>query len=418
MQYNFLLHIHPKNIKSAALKFNVTYGLGGIAVLLFVIQLITGLLLKGKYIPDPANAYDSILYLEHQVMFGRFIRNIHHWSAVLLIVISLLHLLRVVFTGAIYAQRKVNWYVGLGLLILVVLFNFTGYLLPWDQLSYWAVTISTQLLDYIPVVGNGLKHLLLGGEYVNERTLAVFYNLHTGIFPLMILILMAWHFWKVRTSGGVILKNDDRKTTSVPVNPELINREGVVALVLIAVVFILAAFFNAPLHDRANPMFTPNPTKAPWYFMGFQELLIHFHPTLAITFIPLVVIAALVSLPIFKIQTETAGVWFSSKNGRKAVLLTITLQVPVVFVWVLFDHYLISKWNNVSEVFSKGILPLFVLFVLGWGYVKIVLKKYRLKGIEKQQVLVAAMVTTYIVLTIIGQFFRGEDMLLTWPWNV
>ncbi len=147
---NFVLHLHPMRIDKRAIKFTRTFGLGGISALLFVILFITGTILRFSYIPTVEHAYDSIVELQTHSIFGQFIRNIHHLSGKLLVVISFLHILRVYYSQSIFKKRAQNWIFGLVLMFLVVLSSFTGYLLPWDQLSYWAVTVITQIIEYIP----------------------------------------------------------------------------------------------------------------------------------------------------------------------------------------------------------------------------------------------------------------------------
>jgi len=166
-----LLHLHPQSINERALTFNRTFGLGGMAALLIVIQFLTGIMLRIYYEPFPHKAYDSIVFLQQNVLFGQLVRNIHHWSGVFLILIAFLHLLRVFFTGGYQSSRKVNWIIGLALLLIIIGSNFTGYLLPWDQLAYWAVTVGTSLLDYIPFIGNSLRELMMAGNEINEQTL-------------------------------------------------------------------------------------------------------------------------------------------------------------------------------------------------------------------------------------------------------
>ena len=137
----FILHFRPRNVPEPTLQFTLTWGLGGMASVLVILLIGTGLLLKFFYIPSPEKAYESVLYLQNAVLFGRFIRNIHHWSANLLLVVVFLHFMRVFFTGAFHPPRQFNWVIGLGLFFTVLLSKFTGYLLLWDQLSFWAVTI-------------------------------------------------------------------------------------------------------------------------------------------------------------------------------------------------------------------------------------------------------------------------------------
>ena len=233
------------------------------------------------------------------VLFGQLIRNIHHWCGVFLVIITFLHLLRVFFTGGYQSSRKVNWIIGLILFVFIIGSNFTGYLLPWDQLAYWAVTVGTSLLEYIPYIGTTLRELMIAGDEINSQTLLIFYNFHTAVFPILILLLMAYHFWRVRKAGGIMLPNDEEKNF-VPTFPNLVYKEFVVALALLAIILIFSVFSNAPLLTKANPDFSLNPTKAPWYFAGIQELLMHFHPFIAAFFIPLV-IGIIDSITIYKI---------------------------------------------------------------------------------------------------------------------
>ena len=161
---NLILHFRPATVPEKTLKFTLTWGLGGMAAVLIFLQLGTGLLLKFVYVPTPLDAYTSILALNNEVIFGQLIRNIHHWSANFLVPIVLLHMLRVFFTGAFHPPRQFSWIIGLGLFGLVLTANFTGYLLPYDQLAYWAVTVSTGMLEYIPAIGHRLQEIIQGGH--------------------------------------------------------------------------------------------------------------------------------------------------------------------------------------------------------------------------------------------------------------
>ncbi len=156
------------------------------AVVLTVLLLLTGLLLKFVYVPTPDKAYDSVIYLVNQVPFGQLLRNVHRWGANGLMFVVFLHLLRVFYTGAFTPPRQLNWIIGLALFSAVILSGFTGYLLPWDQIAYWAITISTSMLDYIPGVGAWLKEWLLGGNEPGSQTLINFYAIHTAILPALL----------------------------------------------------------------------------------------------------------------------------------------------------------------------------------------------------------------------------------------
>ncbi|MES0447577.1 MAG: cytochrome b N-terminal domain-containing protein, partial [Desulfobacterales bacterium] len=288
---NLILHFRPATVPEKTLKFSLTWGLGGMSALLIFLQLGTGLLLKFVYEPTPVGAYASILTLQNEVVFGQLIRNIHHWGANLLVLVVLLHMLRVFFTGAFHPPRQFNWIIGLGLFGLVLLANFTGYLLPYDQLAYWAVTVATGMLAYIPGIGVLLQEMVRGGSDIGPATLSIFFTIHTAVVPMVLIALMAFHFWRTRKAGGLVIprapqEEIESKPVRVPTLPNLLVREVVVALVLLASILLFAMLFNAPLEGKANPGLSPNPTKAPWYFAGIQEMLMHFHPLFALFIIP------------------------------------------------------------------------------------------------------------------------------------
>jgi quinol-cytochrome oxidoreductase complex cytochrome b subunit len=261
-----LLHLHPKTVPEDELAMPRTFGLGGMALLLLLVLVGTGILLLFVYDPSPEKAYASILAIENHVPFGGFVRAIHHWAANGLVVVAFLHLLRVFYTGAFHPPRRFNWVLGLMLLLLVTASNFTGYLLPWDQLSYWAVTIGTGMLAYVPVAGGTVLNALRPGGDVGAQTLSFFFVLHIAVLPILAFLFASFHFWLVRKAGGVMLPAKPEgaaRRRLVPVRPNLILREGVVALVVLAILFLVAAFFPAPLEEQANPGMSPNPAKAP-----------------------------------------------------------------------------------------------------------------------------------------------------------
>ena len=411
---NLILHIHPKQLPEKALKFTLTWGLGGMAALLIVLLAFTGILLRFVYVPTPEGAYDSILHMKNGLAFGNLVRNIHYWSATLLIIVAFLHLLRVLFTGAYTGKRGSNWVIGLCLLLLVIFMNFTGYLLPWDQLAYWAVTVSTNMLKYIPVIGEGLYRGIVQGNEVGASTLLVFYSLHTGLFPLAIILLLLFHFWKVRKAGGVVIpiEKKDEKIKKVPVWPNLLGRELVVALSLIAFILILSFFFNAPLQERANPLSSPNPAKAQWYFMGFQELLLHFQPIFAIVVIPLSVFIFLFSLPYIKKNNPRQGFWFLTPTGKKTTIQTAVLSFLLTFSFVLINEYLI-KPSSAPILLKSGLIPLIFIILLLFLLIRIYRSKYKIQRAEIIQLLAVYIFTAFIVLTLIGSLFRGAGMALT-----
>ncbi len=387
------------------------------AAVLFLIQVFTGVLLRFTYSPTPADAYDSILAIQHYILFGQLVRNIHHWSGILFVVVAFLHLLRTFFTGAFYPDRKWNWVIGISLIVAVIFTNFTGYLLPWDQLAYWAITVSTSMLNYFPVIGDQLTSFIRGGQNVSGSTLLIFYNFHTAILPLTIVILIVFHFWKVRKNNGVVVPEDAGREI-VPSNPDLVSKELVVALSLIAFVLILSILFSAPLQERADPALSPNPAKAPWYFMGIQELLLHFHPFFGAILIPLLFLTALIWLPFLHYQKQYQGIWFFNAKGRKLAWVALISATLFVIAGILLDEYFpdFESWlKTIPPVISNGLIP----FVLVSGFIAIITlivkKKYKTDKSELILFVFSFMIASYAVLTIIGIWFRGPGMKLIWP---
>ncbi len=419
---SFILHLHPTMIPERSLKLSVTWGLGGMAALLLVVQALTGILLRFVYEPFPGKAYDSILYMKNDIFFGDLVRNIHHWSGTFLVLIVFLHLLRVYFTGAYHGKRQFNWVLGIFLLIFVVFSNFTGYLLPWDQLAYWAITVSTSMLSYIPLIGENLVHMVRGGSEIGASTLLIFYNFHTGILPLLILTIIGFHFWRVRKAGGVAFAKNESEADNklVTTIPNLVFREFVVALILIAVILLFAIFLNAPLLDKANPAFSPNPAKAPWYFEGIQELMLHFHPLFAAIIIPLLIVAILIFLPYFQYDTKTSGVWFLSGRGRQTSKISSIVGLIVTPTLIIADEFFMdisTKFEAIPTLISNGLIPFLVIFMLLTGYYKFIKKKFSTNKAETVQALFVLLLVIFIVLTLTSIIFRGEGMALMFPWK-
>jgi quinol-cytochrome oxidoreductase complex cytochrome b subunit len=419
--YNLILHLHPRKVKLSTLDFRLTFGLGGMAAMLVVIQIFTGLLLKFHYIPSPDGAYNSVLNINEGLLFGKLAHNIHHWSAILLLWITFLHMLRVFFTGAYRKPRHATWIFGILLLILVVLSNFTGYLLPWDQLSYWAVTVSTSLLQYVPLIGNPLKEALLGGNEVGSVTLSNFFNLHTGVIPLLIIVLMGYHFWRIRKAGGVIVPESNKDAAMVDTQPNLVAREFVVALALLAFVLLLSVFFDAPLRARANPSFSPNPAKAPWYFMGLQELLIHFHPFFAVVVFPLIIIIGSFWLPYIRFYDNNHGIWFLSEKGREAGKYSLVSGFIFTVIFIIISELLPDPETilpMVPSLITTGLIPFIIVVATIYSFVKYLNVKFSLSRSEYIQSVMIILVISYTVLSLTGIFFRGAGMKLMWPWGI
>ena len=416
----FLLHLHPRTVPEETLRLTLSWGLGGMAAMLVGLLFLTGILLLLTYQPSTDSAYTSILTLTREVRFGLWIRNIHHWSANLLVVIAMLHLLRIVLTGAFGSGRRLNWIIGLFLLFLLLSANFTGYLLPWDQLAYWAVTICTSMLGYIPIGGLWLQELFRGGAEIGPATLANFFVLHVAFIPATLFILLLWHFWLVRRAGGLVQVEqdnpDDVPVQRVPTVPNLIVREAAVGLALVAFVLILAIVWDAPLLEQANPGMSPNPAKAPWYFMGFQELLLHLHPVFASFLWPLLGVAALLWLPFWQNSALPSGVWFGSGRGRKLVVWTALVGALTTLAIILIDNLLLQS-NTVVAVdtlITRGLLPTILLIALLVGFYLLLVKRLKYTRAEAVMAGIILVLVALAVCTIIGVWFRGAEMHLVW----
>jgi quinol-cytochrome oxidoreductase complex cytochrome b subunit len=214
---NVFLHLHPAKINRDAVRYSFTWGMGGITFYLFVVLTFTGVLLMYYYHPTKGQAYRDIIYLMSDVPFGKLLRNMHRWAAHLMVLTVWLHMFRVYLTGSYKKPREFNWCVGVILLVLTLLLSFTGYLLPDDQLGFWAVTVGTNMARATPLLGhegpfgaqlgmtpyNDVRFALLGGSIVDANALLRSYIWHCIGIPIIASIFMGVHFWRVRKDGGI-----------------------------------------------------------------------------------------------------------------------------------------------------------------------------------------------------------------------
>lgn len=203
MTTNIFFHLHPVKVSRRSLRWRYSLGLGLLAVILFLELTVTGVLLMFYYVPTVERAYTYIITLQTAVPFGQLLRNMHRWGAHLMVLVVVLHMARVFYTGAYKPPREFNWVVGVVLLLLTLGASFTGYLLPWDQLAFWAITVGTSVAGYAPVAGPTIKSFLLGGPEVGQESLTRFYALHIMVIPAAILLLTSLHIWRVRKDGGL-----------------------------------------------------------------------------------------------------------------------------------------------------------------------------------------------------------------------
>jgi len=200
---NVFLHLHPVRVKRHAIRYTYTFCLGGVSFFLFLVLTVTGLYLMFFYIPSADRAYQDIIAIENSVAFGSLIRNMHRWGAHLMVLTVFLHMMRVFYHGAYKPPREWNWAIGVMLLFCTLALSFTGYLLPWDQIAFWAVNVGSSMAAYAPAVSTEAAFVIFAGIDIGPDTLIRFYVYHVIAFPLVIAALMAIHFWRIRKDGGI-----------------------------------------------------------------------------------------------------------------------------------------------------------------------------------------------------------------------
>lgn len=336
MRPNFFHHLHPPTIPAAQARWRYTLGAGGTAIFLVLVLVITGAFEMFYYIPSPAEAALSIQTITYLVPFGGLIRNIHFWSAQLLIIVSAVHLVRVVFTGAYIPPRRFNYLLGLALFIVSIFLNFTGYILRWDTGIQWALVVGTNLIKTIPFFGNKLYTILIGGTEPGSPTLIRFYAWH--VFGLMIIsaILIGWHAFRVRRDGGIALpppslRADPERITRF----ELVRRETLAMILTSAALIILSIFSPAPI---ASPIrlsvlqSVPESAAAPWFFLWVQQMLKWGDPFLFGILIPVIILLILVLIPyIFPKPLEgELGRWFPKSNRLAQIVLGLIAFIVIL----------------------------------------------------------------------------------------
>jgi quinol-cytochrome oxidoreductase complex cytochrome b subunit len=381
-----------------------------VTITLVILLTITGVLLMVYYVPATNEAYASMQDLEYAIVLGSFVRAMHRWSAHGMVVVAVLHLTRVGAMSA-YRCRERNWFYGLILLLLTLGLAFTGYLLPWDHLSYWAVRVSASMMDNVPIIGGWIKRLFLGGNEIGQATLTRFYMLHIALLPGLMFLFLALHLWRIRKDGGLAVSPaicpKESPAITVPIWPHLILREVVVALVTTAVFCLLAGWFSAPLGAPPDFHIPSNPEKSPWYFLGIQEMVSYSALVGGVLF-PAVFFAGLVVLPLVDNENQGLGQWFANSLGRKVVLVSVVISlVACISSEALFlaDASLISDWFNPATAMLA--LALSTAWVAGWA-----------TGSRKIGCLsgIAVLTVALAVFTLMG-LCRGPNWVFYWPWQ-
>jgi quinol-cytochrome oxidoreductase complex cytochrome b subunit len=319
---SFVHHLHPPSIPAREARFWYTFGLGGISVFLCVVLLVTGALELFYYVPISEGANGSLQTITLLVPYGRLVRSLHFWSAQILVVTSLLHLSRVVFTGAYKGPRRFNWLLGLGLLVLVLLFDFTGYVLRWDMDIAWALLVGTNLLKSVPLIGEGLYGLVVGGTEISSPTVGRFYSWHIYALPLAAAILVAWHIFRVRRDGGISHSTRDPRSKTKISRNELVDREVTALFVTTVLLLSVAALFPPHLGAKMDLQNLSAEASAPWFFLWIQQLLRLGPPFTMGVLIPVALLGILVLIPyLVDRSSEGSGDWFNRRGRAAQVIL-------------------------------------------------------------------------------------------------
>ena len=330
---NWFLHLHPTRVSPNSLRPQLTLGLGLLNLFLFVILLITGIWLMFYYVPSPVEAYGRMQDLSFVVSFGRVMRNLHRWAAHAMVIAVVLHTFRVFYTAAYKPPREFNWVIGVILFLLTLALSFTGYLLPWDQLSFWAITVGTNILVYAPILGAKLRFLLLGSDTVGGEALIRFYVLHIALLPTVAGVLIGYHFWRVRKDGGLARPpevGERGKEASIPAFPRVLYLEVLLLLVTTIVLLLISLQWNAPLEPIADVDVPPNPSKAPWYFLGIQEL-VSYSAFWGGVGLPTLFVLGLLLLPYLDRDPRGIGVWFARERLFVMIVWSVVWLATIVF---------------------------------------------------------------------------------------
>lgn len=462
---NVFLHLHSVRTHRWSLRWSATWGLGIASAAAFLITLITGVMLMFYYKPYPDAAYNTIKDIHFVVPTGRFIRNIHRWAGNIMVVTVMLHMARAFYTASYRKPREFNWLIGMALLAVTLGLSFTGYLLPWDQLAYWAITIGAniaqsprEITDALGItqyvdIGGFQRQLLLGSEEVGEEALIRFYLLHVMLLPLLLVTLMAVHFWRIRKDGGLARPADVDKRLGPPTNetlpvfteapqktyhlaavvrgksaavdrgpentvpsmPHLFYGELAVLMLTILVCLVLALTSDAPLKELANPNVPENPAKAPWYFLGLQEL-VAYSAFMGGIGIPMLVLVGLGLIPFLDREESGTGVWFGGPGGwplvRRSIVVGLSMTLLVEALAIRFG-WLREWFPDIPQLVITFVNPGTVLAAMFAVYSVWAVKKFNSTR-AGALALFTCFLCGFIVLTVIGTHFRGPNWGFYW----
>jgi quinol-cytochrome oxidoreductase complex cytochrome b subunit len=344
MRPSFFHHLHPPTIPVKQSRWRYTLGAGGLAIFLVLVVGATGILELFFYIPTPGEAALSVQTISYLVPFGGLVRNLHYWSAQFLLIVSTIHLVRVIFTGAYALPRRFNYLLGLALFVSTIMLDFTGYVLRWDQDIQWALVVGTNLIKTIPLIGNMLYAVLTGGTRPGGATLIRFYAWHIFGLTLVAAILVAWHAFRVRRDGGIAVPPPALRTDHERISrDELVRREVLAMLFAGAALILLAVFVPAPIAPPITEIAAVSAdARAPWFFLWVQQMLKWGDPFIWGVLVPLILLAVLALIPYALPQPaeNELGRWFP-KSNRLAQITLAAIALLVILLTIL-GHLLVS----------------------------------------------------------------------------
>lgn len=338
MRPSFFHHLHPPTIPTEQARWRHTLGAGGSAVFFMLILGVTGILEMFYYIPTPEEAALSVQTITYHVPFGGFTRNLHYWSAQFLLIVSAIHLLRVVFTAAYKSPRRFNYLLGLALFVLSIFLDFTGYMLRWDVDICYPLLTGTNLLKTIPYIGDYLHRVALGGGEACASGLLRMYIWHIFGLTLPVILLGVWHAFRVRRDGGIavpppfIRKDNDRISRN-----ELVRREVLAMFVISIALILLSSFFPAPIAAAmTDATAQAGEARAPWFFLWVQQMLQWGDPFTFGLLIPLGILALIALIPYIFPQPadEDIGTWFP-KSNRLAQIIIGLVSIGILLLTLL-----------------------------------------------------------------------------------
>lgn len=465
---NFFLHGIATRTHRYSLKPTFTFFLGIISMSAFFILTLTGIILMIYYKPSTELAYDSIKDIVFIVPGGNFIRNVHRWATNVMIVAVFMHMARVFYTAAYKKSRAFNWVIGIVLLALTLMMSFTGYLLPWDQLAYWAIVIATnigasfnELTDAVNItqfvnLGAFMKIILLGSLDIGQDALTRFYWLHCIVLPLVLVIFIGVHMWRVRKDGGLVRPNNltDKDLKGTPIDtdaesaftknpqktyslmcvvkgstpnvndapeqtvlswPYLFPRIAVMFMFTFAIICVYAHFVDAPLKELANPSVPENPAKAPWYFLGLQEL-VSYSAFMGGVGIPSIALLGLALIPYLDREEHELGRWFDNKQGATVALISFIFSAVAVIAMLAFTvkfGWLRNWYPKIPQLVITFVNPgtILVGFFVAWSIICLLkFKSTRMAAIS----LFTCFLVGFVILTYFGTVHRGPNWEFYW----